>query len=665
MYFLISPAIRLMQRFRIAHKFFLVALAFAIPLLVLMLLLFQELRAEAVSAKEKQDAIHTIHAYQELRQAVQMHRSLQHMRLLGNRQVSSTIDALQLDIKKATAQLGDQGNVQNLWSALREKQNNFKAPESFLAHTRLIESIDKTVDQIAGNSKLKLDSDLGTHQLVSMYLASLPQLDEKIAVLAGRGAAYIDSGLLEGGEDVMLNSLHMLAKYELNLMQQRASAMQGSDAAYRDKLAALSGAAGDTQKFLERTKDEVLASLNQTSGMEFFNAGKINAQQWSEAYRALAALIDVRLEQQVHTAYLKLWRMLAGILLLLAVASYFLCGIYLAFSRDLAVLTSVVEQAAAGNLQRRVSSRGQDELAQLTNAVGRMNVSLSSLVADIRASADTVGVIAVEIHDENIDLANRTESQANFLQKTASSIEELTASVKENASNLAQANHLIDASAAHVQQGLQVMEQTIQSMQTVAADSGKIAEIIGVMNGIAFQTNILALNAAVEAARAGAEGRGFAVVAAEVRNLAQKSADAAKEIKTLITASGEAVKTGNAMINTAGTTMTEIARNAAEVGGLIRQIAHASQEQSQGIVNVNQAIAEIDQITQHNAALVEQAAASSATLEEQAASLSAAVSVFQTGDAPQRSGRLHLASSSTTAIAETKFECREKIKDTA
>nr|WP_281388463.1 methyl-accepting chemotaxis protein [Undibacterium jejuense] len=259
-----------------------------------------------------------------------------------------------------------------------------------------------------------------------------------------------------------------------------------------------------------------------------------------------------------------------------------------------------------------------------------MNLGLSNLVDNIRTGAENVNTIAKEIHDENIDLASRTENQAGALQQTASSVEELTSTIKENAGNLSQASTLIHASADSVQQGLQVMDKAIDTMQTVTTTSKKISEIIGVMDGIAFQTNILALNAAVEAARAGQEGRGFAVVASEVRNLAQRSANAAKEIKALIVSSGEAIKNGSTMINTAGKTMREIAENVEQVTDLIKHVSNASQEQSAGISSVNEAINSIDEITQHNAALVGQATESTDKLESQASELSAAVSVFKT-----------------------------------
>ncbi|MES2039468.1 MAG: methyl-accepting chemotaxis protein [Pseudomonadota bacterium] len=647
---LTSPAIRLLRNFKIAHKLSFVALAFAIPLLVVLALLFQNLREDVLQTQAKQVAIKSIAAKNDLRLSIQKQRALQHMRLLGNKQLAASIAENQDRIEKLLKQTDQTSPVKNLWPALLAKQTVLKAAESFIEHSKLLDAIELEITEIANSSKLALDSDLKTHQLVTIYINTLPHIEEKLSIIAGRGAAYIDTGLFEAGEDVMLNSLHMLAKLNLSEL---ASNMQNLGAYGKEYAVAntdMQASIADAKKFMERSQDEVLASVNQSNGDAFLQAGTDNLNKLAATKMAIASLIANNLAHEIDKANLYAWQMSAGIILLLLIASYLLVAIYQALSTDLNTLTKAIAETAAGNLQNRVSSRGKDELAQLINAVGTMNMELSNLVANIRLSAQTVDIIAREIHDENTDLASRTESQATSLQQTATAIDELTATITENAGNLAQANSLMHSSAERVQQGLEVMESSILSMQTVSASSKKITEIIGVMDGIAFQTNILALNAAVEAARAGQEGRGFAVVAAEVRNLAQRSANAAKEIKGLIASSAQAVEAGSKMINTAGQTMRNIADNVEVVTELIKQIAKASQEQSIGISDVNQAIGDIDQITQDNTRLVEMASASTAKLEEQAASLGAAVSVFKTQALTTEAQHLHLASSSNDSF---------------
>ncbi len=645
MTFLTSPAIRLLRNFKIAHKLSFVALAFGIPLLVVLGLLFQNLRDDVLQTQAKQTAIKSIAAKSELRQLIQKQRAMQHMRLLGNKQLTTGIAENQDRIEKTIKQIEQDSPVGKLWNALLSRQATLKAPESFTEHTALLNALELEIKEIANSSKLALDSDLKTHQLVNIYINTLPQIEEKIAVITGRGAAYIDTGMFEAGEDVMLNSLHMLAKLHLSGLASDMQNLSVNGKEYASVNASMESSIASTKKFLERSQDEVLASVNQSTGENFLQSGADSLGKLAATKAAVATLVTHNLAHEIDKANQTAWKMSSAIIMLLLLASYLLVAIYQALSLDVNILSQAVEETAAGNLQNRVSSNGKDELAQLINAVGRMKTELSHLVANIRQSAQTVDIIAREIHDENTDLASRTESQATSLQQTATAIDELTATITENAGNLAQANSLMHSSAERVQQGLEVMENSILSMQTVSASSKKITEIIGVMDGIAFQTNILALNAAVEAARAGQEGRGFAVVAAEVRNLAQRSANAAKEIKGLIASSGQAVEAGSKMINTAGQTMRNIADNVEVVTELIKQIAKASQEQSAGISGVNQAIGDIDQITQDNTRLVEMASESTAKLEEQAASLGAAVSVFKTEAGNDETRHLHLASS--------------------
>jgi methyl-accepting chemotaxis protein len=267
-------------------------------------------------------------------------------------------------------------------------------------------------------------------------------------------------------------------------------------------------------------------------------------------------------------------------------------------------------------------------------AMKTMRDNLNRIVEEVRTGTDTIATASGEIASGNMDLSSRTEQQASSLEETASSMEELTGTVKQNADNALQANQLALSASEVALMGGEVVAQVVDTMGSINDSAKKIVDIIGVIDGIAFQTNILALNAAVEAARAGEQGRGFAVVATEVRNLAQRSAAAAKEIKTLIGDSVDKVNTGSKLVNQAGSTMDEIVGSVKRVSDIISEIAAASREQSAGIEQVNQAITQMDQVTQQNAALVEEAAAAAGSLEEQAASLVDAVKVFKTAERP-------------------------------
>jgi len=304
-------------------------------------------------------------------------------------------------------------------------------------------------------------------------------------------------------------------------------------------------------------------------------------------------------------------------------------------TKPLSEALGLAETVASGDLCSDVVVAGSDEVSSLLLALKNMNSSLAATVGKVREGTETITFAAQEIASGNADLSQRTESQASSLEETASSIEELTSTVKQNADNARQANQLVVSATGVAVKGGAVVGQVVNTMGSIKDSSRKIVDIIGVIDGIAFQTNILALNAAVEAARAGEQGRGFAVVAAEVRNLAQRSAGAAKEIKSLIDDSVDKVDQGSKLVDEAGKTMDEIVTSVQHVADIMSEIAAASQEQSAGIEQVNLAITQMDEMTQQNAALVEQAAAAAESMEEQAVELARAVSVFKLSNSLQ------------------------------
>ena len=289
----------------------------------------------------------------------------------------------------------------------------------------------------------------------------------------------------------------------------------------------------------------------------------------------------------------------------------------------------VAQTVAAGDLTSRIDATGKDETGQLLTALKRMNDHLVDIVGRVRASSDSIATGSVQIASGNADLSQRTEEQASNLQQTAASMEELSGTVRTSAATAAQANLLAASASAAAVKGGEVVGTVVHTMQDIATSSKKIADIIGVIDGIAFQTNILALNAAVEAARAGEQGRGFAVVASEVRSLAGRSAEAARQIKSLIGASVEKVEVGARQVNEAGDSMSVIVAEVKRVSQLINELSTASAEQATGISQVGEAVTQLDQVTQQNAALVEESAAAADSLKQQAANLTEAVSVFR------------------------------------
>ncbi len=294
---------------------------------------------------------------------------------------------------------------------------------------------------------------------------------------------------------------------------------------------------------------------------------------------------------------------------------------------------ALASRIAQGDLSSRLQVSRKDEFGELMQSLVAMNASLAGMVQQVRQSTDSIATASAEIATGNSDLAHRTEQTSSNLQATASAMEELTSTLQHSAHSATQASALAASASGVATRGGQVVQEVVTTMEAINASSRKISDIIGVIDGIAFQTNILALNAAVEAARAGEQGRGFAVVASEVRTLAQRSAEAAKEIKGLISNSVEGVATGARLVGAAGSTMDEIVQSVQRVATVIQEITAAAAQQSAGIAQVNESVANLDQMTQQNAALVEQSAAAAESLRDQAQQMAQAVSVFNVGEA--------------------------------
>ncbi|WCM88666.1 methyl-accepting chemotaxis protein [Acidovorax sp. NCPPB 3576] len=326
--------------------------------------------------------------------------------------------------------------------------------------------------------------------------------------------------------------------------------------------------------------------------------------------------------------------LLAMLLAAVAIASALAWWITRHITRPLASAVAVARGVAAGDLTMDIAVHGKDESAQLMQSLSDMRASLASVVGAVHGGAEGVAAASSQIEQGNQDLSARTEQQASALEETAASMEELSSTVRQNADGAQKASQLATDASTVAQRSGDAVEVMVETMKSIDAASQRIADIIGVVDGIAFQTNILALNAAVEAARAGEQGRGFAVVASEVRTLAQRSADAAKEIKGLIATSVERVGEGSAQANRAGDTMKEVVQSIQRVATIVAEMSIATREQSEGIGQVGEAVAQMDQVTQQNAALVEESAAAASSLKSQAEQLVDAVSVFKIHAAP-------------------------------
>jgi methyl-accepting chemotaxis protein len=381
-----------------------------------------------------------------------------------------------------------------------------------------------------------------------------------------------------------------------------------------------------TQQLGRENKNDEAVSLMKSSVMPATRAWQADLTKMMEA-QAVRNQAELAAGQVEFRQARMLLIGVAVIALLAAVAIGFFITRSITLPMRRAV--DVAKTVAAGDLTSHIEVNSTDETGELLAALKDMNGSLQTIVGQVRSGTETLATASNEIATGNLDLSSRTEQQAGALEETASSMEELTSTVKQNAENARQANQLAMSASNVAMRGGEVVSDVVITMNSINESAKQIVDIIGVIDGIAFQTNILALNAAVEAARAGEQGRGFAVVASEVRNLAQRSAAAAKEIKTLIGDSVEKVGQGSRLVQQAGSTMDEIVASVRRVTDIMGEITAASQEQEAGIEQINQAIGEMDSVTQQNAALVEEAAAAAQSLQEQSGQLEELVSTFR------------------------------------
>ncbi|RLM27109.1 chemotaxis protein [Brenneria alni] len=421
---------------------------------------------------------------------------------------------------------------------------------------------------------------------------------------------------------------------------------------------------------------DFLASANKLSGFivagnvdsatdEYFNVARVLQQKYKDKVSELIESQDNKMEssaQDVSKSYKETLFLMAIVIIASIIAGLVIASLITrSVTRPIQEALVVAENVAKGDLTSEISINRKDETGMLLTALHNMNNSLRQIVSQVRDGAETISSAASQIAAGNQDLSARTEEQASSLEETASSMEQLTSTIKNTADNTLQATELAAGASDTVKKSGEMMAMVTQEMRGIRDSSQRMAEIIGVIDGIAFQTNILALNAAVEAARAGEQGRGFAVVASEVRALAQRSATAAKEIKELIDDSFHKVQDGMGLVEETGVTMNSLVTNVQGVNGIISEIAQASREQSDGINQINLAIGQIDTTTQQNAALVEESAAAALSLQDQAHSLTRTVSVFKLGAAYTNSVSVNRRTETPVLLApESSATAKEK-----
>ena len=519
------------------------------------------------------------------------------------------------------------------WQQLEAKvaQKQLQQAQSTAQHTALIASIMHISDELLHFYGLQVETEVGPHALIQAALVSTPMLGEKLGILRAQGSGFLARHELPPFNKGVVSSLHQRAQeLQAQAFTDFARALQ-AEPAYRSSLEALTQQAQtQVRQALELATREVLEAPELTLAPQtYFDTFTRTIDGLYELNAQALTQLDATLQQRQARLQNLLWLQAVVMVLLLVLGVVMIAAFANSMRAPLLQAVELADAVAQGDLAGPSLPTGSDEVGHLLQALQAMRSQLIQVVQRVRLSADGVATASVQIAQGNQDLSMRTENQASALQETSAAMEEMTATVGQNADSAAQATQLAANASLIASHGGEVVTQVVQTMHGIHASSGRMADIIGVIDSIAFQTNILALNAAVEAARAGEQGRGFAVVASEVRSLAQRSAEAAKEIKGLIGSSVERVEDGSRLVSQAGETMTEIVSSVRRVSGIIEEITAASSEQSDNVAQISQSVSQLDNMTQQNAALVEESTAASESLREQAVQLTRAVAQFK------------------------------------
>ena len=633
----------------LARKFILLGLLALVMTALPTGLYFRSTAPVIANAELQNSGIAPLLALQDVVRLTQQHRGLSAGMLAGNAKLEVRRPETRDALTKAIAALDERllasaaphlvsqwAERKQHWLALEQAvaQRQLKPAESTVRHTALVAELLALNSNVMDDYGLSHDTTADGYALIMAAFVNAPALAERLGQLRAQGTGLLVTGNLLPENRATLAAVKDRTQELLGDMTVNLDKATAANAVFKANL-------GDKAQSL---KDEIAKSLAMVDqdliqAAELKLAPDIYFQALTDAINAvyafntvalkdLSALLDQRANHLRHTQ----WAMFASLMLLLAVAAtlagLFARGILRQLGGEPDYARAVVQRIASGNLSQPVQLAAGDTTSLLA-AMALMQTWLADVVGEVRRNADSLATASVQIAQGNLDLSGRTEEQASGLQATAAAMDQLNATVSQNADNAQQAKQLALGAASVAQRGGQSVGEVVETMKGINTSSRKIGEIIGVIDGIAFQTNILALNAAVEAARAGEQGRGFAVVATEVRNLAGRSADAAREIKGLINASVERVEQGTAQVDRAGATMTEVVAAVQRMTDIMAEISAASVEQSAGVAQVGSSVSQMDRTTQQNAALVEESAAATESMRDQAQQLVKAVSVFR------------------------------------
>ena len=632
----LRPGVQLMRLLRLPTKLGLLSLVLFVPLVVITVTLTQRIGDSIAFTQSELDGVGLVKSLNEIVVLVQKHRGQTNMLLSGDASARSAIDTTREQLNQAVSRV-DTALVERPdfelageWTrlktalgelALMERRN---AKESFAQHSDRVNELRLFLYTVAERSNLLFDPDPGSYFLMDMAVTHVPRWVELVAQTRGLGAGQLARS--ERDAEVMarlvtLTSDIRRATEEIVYLQRFAERYGQGDLKGAQAVDGVNAFIALAQGALGPQMAAVKPTAFFADGTRAIDAVGVYQTQVQDR---LQTLLQERMNADLRQRTITFWATGAGIFLVM----YLMLSFYFSFVIDFRHAVDVMRQTATGNLRAHIKIRGRDELAELALLLESMNSNLSAMVADVRSNSALVAHSGKNLAAGNRDLADRTEQQAASLEQTAASVQQLTSTVQQNAETAGDS----DTQAARVRDiadaGAQKMHEAVTSVEVIQKSAQQMHEIIGVIDSLAFQTNILALNAAVEAARAGEQGRGFAVVASEVRTLAQRSAASAKEIRQLIETSASQVEASVRQIRVAGGNIGEIVNGVRGVAANMSLISAASAEQSGGLSEISSAVKQLDEITQRNAQMVERAVGQASLLESRAAHLSQAVSSF-------------------------------------
>lgn len=640
----------LIDHLRLWQKFALVSAIALLVTLVASALVIQSRYREIQIAQTELNGLAPVGDLITLIQQTQQHRGLSASLLAGNEAAKANREEKKTQVQNTLAKAKASVEALGIRSQRSEEAAQFTqivkdwetlvagvdaksitGPQSYAGHTALIHLQLKLLDETLDASTLRLDPEAASYYLISGLLDTLPQMTESMGQARAKGTPMLAKGEKTLEERALMNSLATTTRLLLEKTQSSLARAISADPEIKTLLTtSIANSHAGAEAAVALVVDHIIKpeALSFSSQEYLSTITKHIDVQFTLIHEGFDVLHNM-LEQRVQSARRVLWTFLASMLLAILVGAWIVVSMTRSATTTLGHALSAAQSLAQGKLSHRVHTTAEDEIGSLARTLGSSMQTLAHSLSGIQAASEAVDNAAQEIANGTQDLSSRTEQQASALQQTSVSMGELSQTVRQNAENARQANDMARQASLVATQGGDTVHKVVETMRGINDSSRRIADIISVIDGIAFQTNILALNAAVEAARAGEQGRGFAVVASEVRSLAGRSAEAASEIKRLITESVERVEAGTEQVDQAGASMQAIVQSIHRVTEIMGEISRASEAQNEGIAKISEAIVHMDGMTQQNAALVEQTAAASESLRSQSQQVSHAMSGFQ------------------------------------